>query len=101
MRLEDILFSEPFRTVGMGGVIGFLVGFTIKRAFKMFLVFLGIYLLSLVWISDLGILTVKWNRMDAFVSSLITSTSGFLKGVASLLPFTGSFLVGLLIGLKV
>ena len=86
--------------MGLGGLVGFLIGFTLKRAFRMFFLFLGLYLISLLWLSDLGLITVKWSEMDRFLGKVLTSSSELVRWLIGSLPFTGSFVAGLLIGLK-
>ncbi|MDQ7038487.1 MAG: FUN14 domain-containing protein [Aquificota bacterium] len=100
MSLQELNFPESVRTAGLGGAVGFLVGFTLKRAFRMFIVFLGIYLLSLLWLSDLGLIAVRWSEMDRFLGEVLTSISELAGWLVRTLPFTGSFLAGFLLGLK-
>lgn len=99
--MEGILGPDVAKDLGFGGALGFLLGFTLKRVFKMFLLLAGLYVLSLIWLADKGVILVKWQEVEGFASGLFTSFSSFARGIVGTLPFGGGFALGFAIGIKV
>ncbi len=87
--------------MGFGGALGFLVGFTLKRVFKIMAFLLGLYVLSLLWLADNGVIVVKWGEISKFANSFFSSFESFAKNTVRTLSFGGSFAVGFAIGMKV
>ena len=87
--------------MGFGGALGFLVGFTLKRVFKIMAFLLGLYVLSLLWLADNGVIVVKWGEISKFASGFFSSFESFAKNTVRTLSFGGSFAVGFAIGMKV
>jgi len=92
---------ETLKHLGFGALLGFMVGFTLKRILKLMLFVLGIYLISLLWLADIGVLSVRWEVLAKAVESLFSSTESFSRGVIGTLSFGGSFAVGFALGMKV
>ncbi len=99
--MEEVFNQEVVKELGFGGAMGFLVGFTLKRVFKLLAFILGLYILSLIWLADNGILTVNWEALGKFVSGFFTSFDSFARNAVRTVSFGGSFAVGLALGLKV
>ncbi len=99
--MEDALSPDTLKQMGFGAVLGFMVGFTLKRILKLMLFVAGIYVLSLVWLADMGVLSVNWDSLARIFSDLFSSTEGFTRGVVRTLSFGGSFAVGFALGMKV
>lgn len=97
----DLFGSEAVKDLGFGGVLGFLVGFTLKRIFKLIAFILGIYVLSLLWLAENGIIVVRWQEIGSFAHSLFSSFDSFAKGIVRTLSFGGSFALGFALGMKV
>lgn len=99
--MEEIFGSEALKELGFGGALGFLVGFTLKRVFKMLTFILGIYILSLIWLADNGVIVVKWSAVERFAGEFFSSFESFAKNAVRTVSFGGSFAVGFAIGMKV
>lgn len=99
--MEELFGSETFKELGFGGALGFLVGFTLKRVFKMLAFLLGIYILSLLWLADNGVIVVKWDEIARFAGEFFSSFESFARNAVRTLSFGGSFAVGFAIGMKV
>ena len=99
--MENLFDQEVVKELGFGGALGFLVGFTLKRVFKFFALILGIYILSLIWLADNGIITVEWNKLGEFASGFFSSFESFAKNAVRTVSFGGSFAMGFAIGMKV
>lgn len=90
--------------LGAGGLVGFVVGYAVKKLLKVFLVILGLGIVALMALSYLGVITVNWNKFLEIVSSIIpkvTEVTGPLQQIANALPFAGAFVAGFILGLKV
>jgi len=99
--MEGFLSPEIIKDVGFGGALGFLAGFVLKRVFKMLLFILGLYILGLMWLANVGLVEVKWGEMEEFVRGFFSSFEGLIASVVRSVPFGGSFAIGFAIGLKV
>jgi len=95
--IEPLIFQ-----IGVGGTGGFLAGYAIKKIAKILAFFAGIYFLSLLYLSQIGVLNINYERFLEVISGVAINeqvTNVLLAAVASL-PFTASFAAGLIYGLK-
>ncbi len=99
--MDSFLNQEVFKDLGFGGAMGFLVGFTLKRIFKLVAFILGLYILSLIWLADNGVITVNWDALGRFASGFFTSFDSFARNAVRTVSFGGSFAVGFVAGMKV
>ena len=120
MTIENIAavtnsFSPLLTTIGFGGIIGFLIGFVIKKLFKILAIITGVFFAALLYLEQQRIVNVNWVKLESIsqglLSTIVNSTaSGGVGGnhtaAASLLPtltnldipLTVSTAVGLAIG---
>jgi uncharacterized membrane protein (Fun14 family) len=101
-------------TIGFGSIVGFLVGFTIKRIMKILAVIAGVFFAALLYLESQHIVNVNWDKLETISNSVLstittatattnaTSTGGigvgpiqaFLgnnsTGAASILPITST-----------
>ncbi len=89
------------KEVGFGGAMGFILGFTLKRIFKFLTLLIGLYILSLIWLADKGIITVNWSGVELAVREIFSSFENFARASVRAVAFSGSFIVGFTIGMKV
>lgn len=97
MIIEPLIFQ-----VGVGGTGGFLAGYAIKKIAKILAFFAGVYFLSLIYLSQIGVLNINYEKFLEITSGVATNeqmTNILVAAVASL-PFTASFATGLILGLK-
>jgi uncharacterized membrane protein (Fun14 family) len=113
-------FSPLLTSVGFGGLVGFLIGFVIKKLFKILAIVAGVFFAVLMYLEQQGMVNINWDKINAVyhgilstVTNTITnSTSGGIGGshtatAASLLPtltnlgipLTGSTALGFVIGI--
>ncbi len=97
----DIAEGFPLKDVGFGGAVGFVLGFTFKRVFKFLTLFMGLYILSLLWLADKGVISVNWDGLESFVRHSFSSLEAFATSALKTAAFSGSFAVGFLMGMKV
>jgi uncharacterized membrane protein (Fun14 family) len=66
----------PFvSTIGFGGIVGFLVGFALKRIMKILAVIAGVFFAALMYLESQHIVNVNWDKLQA-ISNSILSTIG-------------------------
>lgn len=89
--------------LGLGGIGGFIVGYTVKKISKLIIFLLGLSIIALLYLGTSGIININYDKL----LSALTNALGFagqafewFVGLVSLLPFVGSFFVCFLIGFK-
>jgi len=90
--------------LGVGAICGFIIGFAIKKALKLLILLVGIFLSILVYLGYSGIITINFDKLFDAVKNLFDlgqQISGWLILIISTLPLTGSFIAGLILGFKV
>mgnify|MGYP001056356925 FL=1 len=95
--IEPMIFQ-----IGVGGAGGFLVGYAVKKIAKILAFFAGLYFLSLLYLTQIGVVNINYEKFLEVASGLVTNeqVTNFLLATVSSLPFTASFAAGLIFGLK-
>jgi uncharacterized membrane protein (Fun14 family) len=69
----------PFvSTIGFGGIVGFLLGFALKRIMKILAVIAGVFFAALLYLESQHIVNVNWDKLQTIsngVLSTITTTT--------------------------
>uniref|UniRef100_A0A7C5X201 FUN14 family protein n=1 Tax=Thermocrinis ruber TaxID=75906 RepID=A0A7C5X201_9AQUI len=86
--------------LGYAGFAGFVVGFAVKKLINLFLMFVGLYLLSLLWLQSKGIIDINWEQFWALFKSLFQGVDAFVKGTLKTVAFSSAFAGGFLLGFK-
>jgi len=69
--LETTIPSALF-TAGSGGVMGFLIGFALKRVMKIMAVVLGLFLGALMYLQSESVVAVNWDKLQSFSESTLS-----------------------------
>ena len=89
---------------GAGFVLGFAVGYALKKLVKLALVLLGLLTIVLLALEYYGIIQVNYDKFVALVEQAMNMTRSAASSIAShavaSLPFAGSFLLGFALGFK-
>jgi uncharacterized membrane protein (Fun14 family) len=89
--------------LGVGGIGGFIVGYTIKKISKLIVVLVGLFIIFLLYLGTSGIVSINYKELWDGLASLLgyaSQAATWLVGLISLLPFMGSLLGGFLLGFK-
>ncbi len=89
--------------LGVGGIGGLIIGFTLKKISKIFIMIIGIFLIALIYLGTQNIISINYTALfDALQKSilLVNPAINWVIGLVSLLPFAGSFVAGFFIGFK-
>jgi uncharacterized membrane protein (Fun14 family) len=117
-------FSPFLTNVGFGGLVGFLIGFVIKKLFKILAIMAGVFFAVLIYLEQQGMININWHKLNVAYHGILstvtntitnsTTASGGVRGshdvAASLLPttmmmtnlsipLTGSMATGFAIGI--
>jgi uncharacterized membrane protein (Fun14 family) len=100
--LSDII-TPIVLELGVGGIGGFIVGYTIKKMVKIVTIMIGIFLSALIYFSYSEVITINYVKFNELVSNsipIIVQAPGILAPIISSLPIAGSFILGLTLGYK-
>jgi uncharacterized membrane protein (Fun14 family) len=101
---EPINIWGPLATqLGIGGLGGLAVGYTIKKIAKIFAFIIGVAFLGLQYLAYKGIISINYSALQKWAEDLVGQVGvaqSVLSTIIANLPFATSFLVGFGIGLK-
>jgi uncharacterized membrane protein (Fun14 family) len=89
--------------LGAGGILGFIVGYAIKKVSKILAVIAGLFALALLYLGYTGIISVDYTKLTELIEEFLKSLGGasrLLSQITANLPFAGSFAVAAVLGLK-
>jgi uncharacterized membrane protein (Fun14 family) len=73
----------PFvSTIGFGGIVGFLLGFALKRIMKILAVIAGVFFAALLYLESQHIVNVNWDKIQT-ISNGVLSTIATTTNVTS------------------
>lgn len=97
-------FLTPLVTqLGVGGVIGFCIGYAVKKVAKIVAAIIGLFALGLIYLESQGMISVDWLGVEAWGNTALAGLGemeGGLGVIISNLPFAGGALVGFGLGIK-
>jgi len=94
----DINFSGMIGDMGVGGVVGFITGYALKKFIKLVLALIGAYVLSLFWLQQKGVITINTDALFNLTESAATQTLSLADKVVGILPGGGAFVIGFYLG---
>jgi uncharacterized membrane protein (Fun14 family) len=91
----------PFvSTIGFGGIVGFLIGFTLKRIMKILAVIAGVFFAALLYLESQHIVNINWDKLQTISNGILstittattnaTSTTGRGVGLGSIQAILGN-----------
>jgi uncharacterized membrane protein (Fun14 family) len=64
----------PFAsTIGFGGIVGFLIGFTLKRIMKILAVIAGVFFAALLYLESQHIVNINWGKLQTISNSVLST----------------------------
>jgi len=88
--------------LGIGGIGGFFIGYTIRKFIKIALI-LGIIIFSLIFLAYTNLINVNYGGLSEMASGFVNAVNPALGVFTPLLvhtPFIVSLIVGFIIGFK-
>ncbi|HEY6950155.1 MAG TPA: FUN14 domain-containing protein, partial [Nitrososphaeraceae archaeon] len=102
-------------SIGIGGFLGFLMGYAIKKILKIIMIAAGFLVGITYYLQYNGVIALNWAKMEETMSNLMTHMNGFnlntpfFPGIsdqfihaisASGIPLTGGFAAGFAFGIS-
>ena len=101
---EQTSFLTPLITqLGVGGIIGFCMGYALKKIAKIVAAIIGLFALGLIYLESQGLISVDWLGVQAWGNTALAGLGqieGALGVIISNLPFAGGAIVGFGVGIK-
>jgi uncharacterized membrane protein (Fun14 family) len=66
-------FMPLLSTIGFGGIVGFLIGFTLKRIMKILAVIAGVFFAALMYLESQHIVNVNWDKLQTLSNSILST----------------------------
>ena len=57
-------FSPLLTSVGFGGLVGFLIGFVIKKLFKILAIIAGVFFAVLIYLEQQVMVNINWDKIN-------------------------------------
>jgi uncharacterized membrane protein (Fun14 family) len=90
----------PFvSTIGFGSIVGFLIGFMLKRIMKILAVIAGVFFAALLYLESQHIVNVNWDKIQTISNGVLSTiattttnatTTGGGGGVGSIQAILGN-----------
>ncbi|WP_456422209.1 FUN14 domain-containing protein [Thermococcus sp.] len=86
--------------VGVGGIVGFVTGYALKKLMKLAMAIIGAYVLSLFYLQQKGVITINTDKLFNLTGNLTQQVISLGQKVMGILPGTSAFVAGFYIGFK-
>jgi uncharacterized membrane protein (Fun14 family) len=60
-------------TIGFGGIVGFLIGFALKRIMKILAVIAGVFFAALLYLESQHIVNINWDKLQTISNSVLST----------------------------
>lgn len=108
--LPDLSLNWPLAgaELGLGGLVGFAIGYFFKKSLKVAFLAAGCISLVLVLLSQLDLVSIQWGAIERTYSSAVEGAGGSRQILESIIqwltdrvPLGGGLTIGFLVGMKV
>ncbi|CAB50029.1 FUN14 domain-containing protein [Pyrococcus abyssi] len=86
--------------IGIGAIVGFIVGYALKKFLKLVLALIGAYILSLFWLQQKGVITINTDALFNLAKSATEQTMSLADKVVGILPGSTAFIAAFYLGFK-
>jgi uncharacterized membrane protein (Fun14 family) len=105
LSIENI--SPTLFSIGSGGVIGFIIGFAIKKVMKILAVIAGVFFAALIYLQSQSIININWDKLQSVSQSTLTTISNSLTDTGQIstiagnlgIPLSGGLAAGFAVGI--
>ena len=97
------LVSTLTSELGIGGIGGFCVGYSMKKLAKIVSIIVALSFLGLQILAQKGVIMINYFALEAWATNMLGETGalqGFFVTLIAQMPFGIGFTGGLLLGLK-
>jgi len=96
----DTLSTFIFGSSLYSGGTGLLLGYITKKIVKLLLVIGGLYLASLYWLADKGVITIDQTKLHSLVENTTKEVINYAMTTGYVLANLGGAAIGFVIGWK-
>ena len=101
------IIPSALLSLGSGGIVGFVIGFALKKVVKILAIIAGIFLGSLIYLQSQSIIAVRWEKLHSILQSTLPiinnsiSDAGLANSITGIIgmPLLGGLSAGLVLGL--
>lgn len=101
---NDIWVNLAFQAGG-GFILGFAVGYAVKKVLKILVIVLGLFTIGLLYLANQGIISVNYDalarKIEGAANTTVSTGLGFKSYVLANVPFAATFIVGFGVGFKI
>ena len=97
------VFSSVGYQLGLGGIGGFIVGYTLKKISILIVVLIGLLIIFLLYLGTSGVISINYDALWQAMANLLglaAGAFGWIVDLISIIPFLGSFFAGFFLGFK-
>jgi uncharacterized membrane protein (Fun14 family) len=80
-------------TIGIGGGVGFLLGYAIKKVIKIVIVLAGLSIAALSFLQIQGVIAVNWDKLDGLARGTMSGLGNTTAQFPTLLPGFGDHIL--------
>jgi uncharacterized membrane protein (Fun14 family) len=80
-------------SIGMGGGVGFLLGYAIKKVIKIVIVLAGLSIAALSYLQIQGVIAINWDKLDGLTRGTMSGLGNTTGQFSSLLPGFGDHIL--------
>lgn len=77
-------------SIGSGGIIGFLVGFALKRVMKILAVIVGVFFAALMYLQSQNLISVNWDKLQSTSQSTVTALTSTVTDLGQISTIAGN-----------
>lgn len=92
--------SGMFGDLGVGVIVGFVIGYVLKKFVKIVMILIGVYFLSFFWFQQKGVIIINIDKFFNLSENVIQQVLGFGQKVFGIFLGIGVFVVGFYLGFK-
>ena len=96
-------YDDLISQVGIGGVLGFVIGYALKKILKFLLVLIGLFSALLLYLGFEGFITIHYGKIEEVFTTFIENSGTDLalpSFIGTNIPLAGSFALGFSLGIK-
>ncbi|AIF69748.1 hypothetical protein PAP_06765 [Palaeococcus pacificus DY20341] len=94
----DFNLSGIAGDMGVGGIVGFITGYALKKFIKLVLALMGAYIISLFWLQQKGVITINTDALFNLTEKTAGQALGLGDKILGILPGGGAFVVAFYLG---
>lgn len=88
----------------LGGVVGYALGFALKKIIKILLIFTGVFIALTTVLASQNIISVNWPLVENYFNEILQNSNisfeNLIQWLGAYIPVTGGLVAGFFIGFR-